>query len=126
MIFPALCAKGPFGTCPRPQGRFNYDKPRLWVILIMGRENYRTLCQRAQSRDLSKASLWAENCPNFFLFFCLGRDKPRLWGRKNYRKGKFFQGKFSQGNLSNRTFLIWRKEWRNVTICGEFTIYKTF
>jgi hypothetical protein len=47
----ALCAKGPkVGTCPRLSGRFNYD--------------YRTLCQRAQSRvnkkpvrDLSKASL---------------------------------------------------------------------
>jgi hypothetical protein len=44
----ALCAKGPFGTCPRPKlkkGYFNYDKifergtTRLWVILIMGREN---------------------------------------------------------------------------------------
>jgi hypothetical protein len=37
----------------------------------MGLENYR------------KASLWAENCPNF------------LAGLKNF---SFFQGKFSQGN----------------------------
>jgi hypothetical protein len=49
-------------------GPFNYDKifvadnpltdfkrgtTRVCVILIMGRKNYRTLCQRAQSRDLS-------------------------------------------------------------------------
>jgi hypothetical protein len=27
-LFTALCAKGPFGTCPRPPGYFNY------VILI--------------------------------------------------------------------------------------------
>jgi hypothetical protein len=103
-MFTALCAKGPFGTCPRPPfgqkivpkvplglvqglplgrklsqfflfflfgpGYFNYDNHRLWVILIMGRKNYRTLCQRAQSRvvplkkpvrDLSKGKFFQEN-----------------------------------------------------------------
>jgi hypothetical protein len=58
---------------------------------------------------LSKASLWAENCPNFsfFLFgpgyFNYDYRKASLWAencpnflacRKNYRKGKFFQGIF--------------------------------
>jgi hypothetical protein len=65
-------------TTTRPSGYFNYDKifergtTRLWVILIMGRENYR------------KVSLWAENCPNF------------LAGLK---KLKFFSGKVFSGKL---------------------------
>jgi hypothetical protein len=92
----------PFGT--ECGSYFNYDKPQLWVILIMGRENY----YRKASLNFFRA-LWGgkpegllpETCPNFFFFFCLGRDplgtcdKPQLWGRKNYRKGKFFQGNFA-------------------------------
>jgi hypothetical protein len=29
------------GMTARPPVYFNYDNPRLWVILIMGQENYR-------------------------------------------------------------------------------------
>jgi hypothetical protein len=79
-------------------GNLNYDKifergtTRLWVILIMARENY-----RKASLNLKRA-LWGdkpegllpENCPNFSFFFCLGRDKPQR-GRKNF---SFFRESF--------------------------------
>jgi hypothetical protein len=85
----ALCA-----LWARPSGYFNYDKifergtTRLWVILIMARKNYR------------KASLWAENCPNFF-FFLFGPA-----GKTEVFQGKFFQGKFFQGN-EKHPLLAW-------------------
>jgi hypothetical protein len=52
LVFTALCAKEPFGTCPRPLGYFNYDEIKKLqtspsrVILIVGRENFSFLSLR--------------------------------------------------------------------------------
>jgi hypothetical protein len=75
-FFTALCAK----------------RPKVGSCLFKNREGL------VQGRPKFKRPLWGdkpegllpENCPNFFFFFCLGRDplgtcdKPRLWGRKNF------------------------------------------
>jgi hypothetical protein len=43
----------------------------------------------------SKASLWAENCPNFFFFFVWAGTSPKGAG-----KTEVFSGKLSQGMIS--------------------------
>jgi hypothetical protein len=66
--------------------------------------NYRTLCQRAQSRDLSKASLWAENCPNF-----LAGTSPKGPRKTTARESFLRENKLKKQLMSCYFFLIYRR-----------------
>jgi hypothetical protein len=67
---------GPFGACPGQKiGTIFCPKGGLAVvILIMTKLKVADKPSRVKRHD-RKASLWAENCPNFFFFFCLGRPE---------------------------------------------------
>jgi hypothetical protein len=127
----ALCAKGPFGTCPReiflsqtsphgsrgttarppfgqkivpifwPAGKtevFSGKFTRLWVILIMGRENFSFLSLRweiysfqAKTKDIEKYEIVLLNSTIgpavFWFYFCFVRNSCFA---RNSRFGKIY------------------------------------